>query len=512
MTDHTTAPPSDLERVSTGSAGLDAILRGGLPRGGLYLIEGRPGTGKTILAGQVCFAHLAAGGRALYVTLLTESHSRMLAQLRTLAFYDAAAVGESLYFLSATRPLEAEGPRGVLDLVRQVIRERGATLLVIDGVAAVREAATGLEFKRFLQDVQALLESTGATGLLLAAPVGGAVAPEQTMADGIITLHDRQFGAYDELQLEVVKCRATAYLRGRHSVEITAAGLVVHPRTEVRYAARPAPPPAAEAQLGFGAPGLDALLGGGPRAGSVTVALGSPGTGKTNLGLQFLAAGVRAGERGLHFGAYEAPPRLLAEAGRLGLDLGDAANRGLLELVWRPALGVSLDALAEELLAAVARHRPARTVVDGLDAFGHAALEQERLPRFLAALFQQLRGHGVTTLALREQQEFFGPAAPIPLNGAAELADNVVFLRTAELHGRLRRFVAVLKLGEGNPDPAIRELRFTGAGIDVAGGFGNAEAILTGMARLPASGDAATTDAGTVPRGGSHAADDPGRG
>lgn len=511
MTDHTT-PPSDPRRVSTGSAGLDAVLRGGLPRGGLYLIEGRPGTGKTILAGQACFAHLAAGGRALYVTLLTESHSRMLVQLGTLAFYDAAVVGEALYFLSAARPLEAEGPHGVLDLLRREVRERRATLLVVDGVAAVREAASGLEFKRFLQDVQALLESTGTTALLLAAPVGGAVAPEQTMVDGIITLHDRQFGAYDERQLEVVKCRATAYLRGRHSVEITEAGLVVHPRTEVRYAARPVLPAAAGAQLGFGTPGLDALLGGGPRAGSVTVALGPPGAGKTALGLQFLAGGARAGERGLHFGAYEAPPRLLAKAGRLGLGLGDAANRGLLELVWRPALGVGLDALAEELLAAVARHRPARLVVDGLDAFHHAALEQERLPRFLAALFHELRGRGVTTLAIHEQPEFFGPAAPIPMNGSAELADNLVYLRTVELHGRLRRLVAVLKLGEGDADPAIRELRLTGAGIDVAGGFGNAEAILTGMARLPASSGAATTDAETAPREGSHAADDPGRG
>ena len=38
--------------LSTGIAGLDDILRGGLARGFLYLIEGNPGAGKTTLALQ----------------------------------------------------------------------------------------------------------------------------------------------------------------------------------------------------------------------------------------------------------------------------------------------------------------------------------------------------------------------------------------------------------------------------------------------------------------------------
>ena len=37
------------KRVSTGIAGLDAILGGGLPEHRIYLVEGTPGTGKTTL-------------------------------------------------------------------------------------------------------------------------------------------------------------------------------------------------------------------------------------------------------------------------------------------------------------------------------------------------------------------------------------------------------------------------------------------------------------------------------
>jgi circadian clock protein KaiC len=61
-----------LERVPSGLPGLDTILRGGFLRGGVYLFLAWPGSGKTILGNQICFRHVASGGRALFVTLLTE--------------------------------------------------------------------------------------------------------------------------------------------------------------------------------------------------------------------------------------------------------------------------------------------------------------------------------------------------------------------------------------------------------------------------------------------------------
>ena len=39
-----------LRRVPSGVAGLDTILGGGFLKGGLYIIQGTPGTGKTTLA------------------------------------------------------------------------------------------------------------------------------------------------------------------------------------------------------------------------------------------------------------------------------------------------------------------------------------------------------------------------------------------------------------------------------------------------------------------------------
>ena len=47
--------------ASTGIAGLDAILGGGLPASRLYLVDGSPGTGKTTLALQFLLAGAARG-------------------------------------------------------------------------------------------------------------------------------------------------------------------------------------------------------------------------------------------------------------------------------------------------------------------------------------------------------------------------------------------------------------------------------------------------------------------
>lgn len=100
------------DRIPSGIDGLDTILAGGFIAGGITIVQGLPGTGKTILGNQMCFNHARGGGRALYVTLLAESHSRMLMHLRDLAFFDASAIPDRLYYVSAFPCLRQTGFAG----------------------------------------------------------------------------------------------------------------------------------------------------------------------------------------------------------------------------------------------------------------------------------------------------------------------------------------------------------------------------------------------------------------
>src|ERR1700745_622220 len=116
------AVSSERGRVSTGIAGLDTILGGGVFEGGLCIIQGAPGAGKTILGNQICFHHVAEGGRALYVTLLAENHARMMLHIGQLRFFDERLIPDRVYYISAFRVLEESGLSAVLDLLRREIQ------------------------------------------------------------------------------------------------------------------------------------------------------------------------------------------------------------------------------------------------------------------------------------------------------------------------------------------------------------------------------------------------------
>ena len=68
MTRADTTPTHPNDRVSTGVAGLDEILGGGLPRGHVYLVEGESGAGKTTLGLQFLIG-VKQEEKALWITL-----------------------------------------------------------------------------------------------------------------------------------------------------------------------------------------------------------------------------------------------------------------------------------------------------------------------------------------------------------------------------------------------------------------------------------------------------------
>ncbi len=97
MSESINHPPSQ-QRILAGITGLDAILGGGLFVGSHFLIIGPPGAGKTIMANQLCFQHIATGGHAIYISLLAETNSRLLTHLQHLTFFTPAPIGDTLYY------------------------------------------------------------------------------------------------------------------------------------------------------------------------------------------------------------------------------------------------------------------------------------------------------------------------------------------------------------------------------------------------------------------------------
>lgn len=474
------APPS-LQRIPSGVLGLDAVLDGGFLQGGTYIVAGMPGTGKTILGNQICFNHVAQGGRVVYVTLLAETHGRMLAHLRGLAFFTEEPLASSLHYVSAYRVLTQEGLKGLLELLRQLIREHRATMLVLDGlVSASASAPNELAFKEFVHELNTLVSVIGCTTFLLTnghSPED--VHPEHTMVDGLLELTDELIGVRAARELIVRKFRGSAHLRGRHVFQISQQGITVYPRSEAMLADPISVPGEYKARTPVGIPALDEMLRGGLQRGSATLVMGPSGSGKTLMGLQFLAQGAKLGEPCMYFGFYESPPRLVGKGQAIGLDLVGAVKAGRLEMLWQPPVELVLDALAVKILASIKRRGVQRLLIDGLVGFKESTIHTERINRFFAAFTNELRALEVTTIFTEETRVLFGPEVETPVKGLSALVENNIFLRQIEWRGELRKVLAILKTRESGHDPSVRELIIDDQGIHLGGRFNKAGSVLT---------------------------------
>jgi len=494
MTETLEQPPG-LQRFPSGIAGLDRVLGGGLFIGGNYLVMGPPGAGKTILGNQLCFHHIATGGRAIYFSLLAETSSRLLAALEPFTFYTPNPVGDALTYFSGYGVLEREGLEGLLKLIRSETRNRRATLLVLDGTTVLEGVSSQQDWMRFLHGLYVSAEITRCTTvLLMQTPPSTELLQEQTIVEGLIELVMPTYGMRAARELQVRKFRGSAFLEGRHPYAITQAGIVVHPRTEEVLAAAAVASPVMvataqqESKKSLGIPRLDEMMRGGLPAGSITLLLGPSGTGKTLLGSHFLLAGSTQGEPGLYFGFSETASLLQRKLARFGLDMTRARVEGNLEVLWQSPLEPILDVSAERLLEATRQRRVRRLFIDGLGGWQHALGAASRLDLFLTALVSELQGQGVTTMCSAELPALFSPTLELPMGirAIASQADNLLFLRYVELESQLYRLLSILKMRESDYDPAIREFRITAQGIDVAPTFASAQAILTGVA-VPSS-------------------------
>jgi circadian clock protein KaiC len=210
----------DLEdrQVSTGIAGLDNILCGGLDPDRLYLIEGEPGTGKTTLALQFLLDGARSGEKGLYVTLSeSERELRLVAKrhgwtLDDIAIFElvppeAALDPEKELTLFHPAELElSETSKMIFDRVTEIEPAR----VVFDSLSEVRLLAQNpLRYRRQILALKHFFGGRRCTVLLLD-DLSSAPGDQQlhSIAHGVITLQQMalDYGA-ERRRMRVKKMR-----------------------------------------------------------------------------------------------------------------------------------------------------------------------------------------------------------------------------------------------------------------------------------------------------------------
>jgi circadian clock protein KaiC len=457
----------EFSRIASGIGGLDQILEGGLIKGASYIVQGRPGAGKTILSNQVAFHHVANGGRVLFVTLLSESHDRLFQALGRFDFFDAEKLGEDISYVSVFQTMRQEGLDAVVKLLRHETKRRQATLLVFDGLLNARDRAdSDFDVKTFVAEVQGQAAFVGCTVLFLTSASLEETSPEHTMVDGVIELSDMLAGVRTVRQIQVRKSRGSKALGGLHKFEIDRRGVTIYPRVEALYGGALLDEEISSARLSCGVAELDALMGGGVPQGSVTLVAGPTGSGKTTLGLHFLSKAT-ADEPTLHFGFFENEQRLRLKARSLGIALPEAGS-DYFTVRCHPMGENLLDRLAHELINEVRDRKISRLFIDGLGGFERASVHRDRLTEFFAILMNHLRSLGVTTLASWETREIIGSNVYAPAGEISAVLDNLILLRQFEEHDELQRSISIQKMRESAFDTKARRFAFTPGGLRIS--------------------------------------------
>jgi circadian clock protein KaiC len=482
-----------MERISTGVVDLDLILGGGLPLGSLIFVAGGSGTGKTILAQQICFANGSTDRKALYYTVVSEPHAKLVRHLEQFEFFDQEALGEGVEFIHLPALLESgvsegsdeERASAVAKLADEIVRasaEQERSVIVIDGIKALRDFAEGrgFGFRGVAYDLASKVFHSDAVLIFVGEYTAEEVAyaPEFAVADGIVYLADEPFGGFDQRWLRVLKLRGTDFLMGKHSFRISRAGLDVFPRFESLSGLSRRP--RTGERLSLGVSGIDEMVGGGLPVGSATLVAGPSGSGKTVLGLQFVAEGIRLRERCLYLSFQQSAAQLIARGEAFGWPFAEAADSGLLQIRHLEPVEISLDAVGAELRQAAIDEQPLqRVVVDSLAELEPAARGTTRFPDYLAALTGLFSAVGSTTLLTSETAAFFGPSFELS-HGLAFVADNVILFRYAELGSEVRRALAIVKMRDGNHVRDIVEVVVGPTGLTVQGKFAGLTGILGG--------------------------------
>ncbi|MFH1448157.1 MAG: ATPase domain-containing protein [Candidatus Micrarchaeota archaeon] len=115
-----------------------------------------------------------------------------------------------------------------------------------------------------------------------------------------------------------------------------------------------------------GVAGLDELIEGGFPKGSVVLISGSPGTGKTIFGLQFLVEGPKNNEKSLYISFEENRQSILDQANQFGWDLEKLEKEGNFKILCFNMPKTNVINVNAEMDKIAKSFKPIRVVIDSL--------------------------------------------------------------------------------------------------------------------------------------------------
>lgn len=371
------------------------------------------------------------------------------------------------------------------EIAREVVASNPA-FVVVDSFRSIVRKSQGpsgeLELQGFIQRLALHLTTWQATTFLLGEYLEAEIRhdPVFTVADGLLWLSQQTERNSIVRKLQVVKMRGQETVPGLHTFRITDGGLQTFPRTFGLTGKSDRAKQ--QRRLSTGIAEFDKLMNGGIPEGDSLLMAGPSGSGKSVIGTQFIAEGIKNGEPGIVAIFEELPDQYVRRAASFGFDFESPQKKGLLEIIYLRPLDLSVDETVHEIVATVKRIGAKRLVIDSLVGFEMALAPgfrtdfRESLYRMIGALTRL----GVTIVSTVEIEEDF-----ISMNlsnfAISFLSDDIVRLRYVSIDGQYRRMLLVVKMRGGPHSIDMHEYTVTDKGIAIGEPLRGYRGLTTGV-------------------------------
>lgn len=472
--------------LSTGVAGLDNVLTGGLTPNRLYLVEGEPGSGKTTLGLQFLAEGARRGETVMYITLsetedevraVAASHGWTMAGITIHEVIPSESILDPKEHYTMFHPSEVEMGATTQGILAAVEKHK-PTRVVLDSLSELQLlAGSALRYRRQVLAFKQYFSTRSCTVMLLDdRTASGGDLQIRSIAHAVISLDlsTKDYGA-ERRRLRITKYRGVAFRGGMHDYVIAQGGLQVYPRlvaSETRVSAK-------RTQISTGLPEFNELLGGGLEEGSSTLISGPPGTGKSSLAAQIVDAATRKGQSAAMFLFEESSNNLLNRAAGIGMQLQQAIDANLLTIQQIDPAELSPGEFAHSVCVAADRGVKV-IVIDSLNGYLNAMPDERFLTTHLHEILTYLGQLGIVTILVGVQQGMLGSSLTTSVD-ASYLADNVVMLRYFEMGGEVRQAISIFKKRGSQHERTIRQFSISPQGIQVGPVLRQFHGILSGI-------------------------------
>ncbi|MCK4327515.1 MAG: AAA family ATPase [Candidatus Diapherotrites archaeon] len=462
---------------------LDEIV-GGIPEGYVVLVEGSPGTGKTIFCTQFLAHGAKKGEKGLLITTSAPTFKNV-DYFSGFDFYEKSIIKKKLIeffdFNELAKEARSTGVKNadwkLIDNITTLVRDNNVQRLVIDSIRGVSKVLE-MDTYSFLFELSTQLAIVGCTTLVTdeSSPGEGTYMPfsdQKFIADAVITLEQVQENGRKNRFLQLKKMRGRAIPREPIYFRINAKGIDIIPPITPHLDYK-----SFDKRISTGVAGLDAVVGGGLFKASCVFVSGSSGTGKTVFSLHFARGGLDKNEPVVFVSFEEPVDEIYRQASAFGWDLKKYGKENKLKIRSKTPEEADVQEHIEAIVQLIDETKAERLVIDSLSAIANVFGDKETR-RMLRALNNECKRRGTTLFVTFTAADLLKTDS-ISEGHLSTLSDAIILLKYVEMASEIKRSLVVLKIRGSKQDTKIREFEITDKGMVLKDKFMGLEGIMSG--------------------------------